>query len=156
MEHEHFMRLYCDSVTAFVVIDMQCCEQCVVWTPAAAPDSRSAQLPSPVTSHSVLQLPASAALPTHARHAGTLARAAPLLAGHSRHPLAAHLLLASQVKHFRSHGFWTASCIVLFSRKSVPIRALLYQICLKLSNELISCWERGQGNEQYVQSALLS
>lgn len=62
------------------------------------------------------------------------------LASHSMHLLAAHLLLASQVRHFRSHGFWTASCVVPFSKKSVPIRPFLYYICLKLSciNELIS------------------
>lgn len=78
------------------------------------------------------------------------------LPGHSMHLLAAHLLLPSPLRHFRSHGFWTASCVVPFSRKSVPIRPFLYQICLKLSNELISYWGRDQGNEQYVHNALFS
>lgn len=156
MGHEHFIRLYYHSVIAFVVIHMQCCEQCVVWTLAAVPDSHSPQLHSPVTSLSVLQfLPAFAASsPLAGQMCRALARAASLLAGVWL--VTPHFLLASQVRQFRSHGFWTASCVDSFFRKSVPIRPFLYQICLKLSSELISYWGRDQANEQYVNSALLS
>lgn len=147
MEHDHFIRQYCNTFTAFVVIHMQCCEQCVVWQPLS-------------TVALSCSMPVCAAAPASLCCLTSTGQSCPFagscLAAHSKHLLAAHLLLPSQLRHCRSHGFWTASCVVPFSRKSLLIRPFLYRVCLKLSNELISCCGGNQGNEQQVHIALLS